>query len=200
MIAGIAAGIAQVAVGHPFDTFKTRIQNGSFHTRKPYAGWKYPLLSSIIVNGALFPTYQAARKETRAFVAGALAGAVVTPFVFVSDCYKITRQVGKLGTITFKGFFPTLLREVTAFGIYFETYERMNIHPLVDGACAGATNWLVTYPIDVVRTRQIARGVGIWEAVQMGALYKGIGLCLARAVLVNAAVFGTYEFVRECEL
>lgn len=214
MIAGVAAGIAQVLVGHPLDTYKVRMQNLSasakkggasasrIHFGKPYAGWRYPLASAMAVNGILFPTYQRARDATGSpFLGGACAGAVVTPIVFLSDCFKVSRQVGKSGSVSFsRGAATTLARESLAFAIYFETYERarsgsLELHPLAAGACAGVTNWLATYPLDVMRTRQIAQGVTAREAFLQGSLYKGIGFCLARAVVVNAAIFATYEAV-----
>ena len=199
MLAGICAGVSQVLVGHPFDTIKVRLQNKKLHFKNLYAGWKFPLVSSIAVNGILFPTYEMLRSSNTAFVSGMISGSIVTPIVFLSDVHKIQRQMGcQVFSMSGRGLSMTLLREVLAFGIYFDTYERVKQRtdsPLVSGACAGITNWAATYPFDVIRSRQMAQGISIREAFFQGSLYKGIGVCLFRAVLVNAAIFSTYELV-----
>ena len=93
LLAGICAGIAQVAIGHPFDTIKVRIQNKKLHFSRLYAGWQYPLVSSVLVNGMLFPTYEHFNNKLNAFWSGFISGAIVTPVVFVFDTYKINRQM-----------------------------------------------------------------------------------------------------------
>ena len=58
-------------------------------------------------------------------------------------------------------------------------------------------NWTLTYPIDVIQSRQIAQDVSIKEAIQQGKLWKGYGVCAARAIIVNAAIFSSYEYIKQ---
>ena len=58
---------------------------------------------------------------------------------------------------------------------------------------SGFSNWLVTYPIDVIKNRQIAQQISFTEAYKQGYLYKGLSITLFRAVLVNGCIFFTYE-------
>ena len=199
MIAGILAGVSQVLVGHPFDTLKVRIQNKKLHFNQLYSGWKSPMVSSIVVNGILFPIYENYRQHYSAFTSGAISGAFVTPIVFLFDTYKIQMQMSQPLSFSFTGLPSTLAREVLAFGIYFESYEQCKNYTdssLTSGAFAGLTNWFFTYPIDVVRSRQISQKISIREALSQGKLYSGISICLLRAMLVNSAVFATYDFFK----
>ena len=67
-IAAAGAGLAQVAIGHPFDTIKVNIQNKkNWKQLKPwnlYRGAKYPLVSSTFFNCTVFPTYETTKKCT----------------------------------------------------------------------------------------------------------------------------------------
>lgn len=197
---GLCAGITQTLIGHPFDTIKTRMQSRQqkLHFRNLYAGCGYPFLVSMVSNGALFPCYEYCTKTLgySIFFAGAVAGAVISPIVFLSDCYKISKQTST--PLQFRqGFLTTLARESLAFSIYFQTFDLLtssDIHPALAGGCAGLTNWAATYPLDTIRTRQVTGCTAI-EAIRIGKLYCGISVCLLRAVLVNAGIFYTYTEV-----
>ncbi len=62
---------------------------------------------------------------------------------------------------------------------------------------AGLCNWTVTYPIDVIKSRQMASNISISQAFRMGNLWKGFSICAARAVIVNAIDFWIYETVKD---
>ena len=65
--------------------------------------------------------------------------------------------------------------------VYFGTYDYFkskNYHPLLSGALAGLSNWTLTYPIDVIKSRQIAQNLSIREAIRYGNVWKGIHICL----------------------
>ena len=82
--------------------------------------------------------------------------------------------------------------------LYFSSYHalrRCDWSPVTAGASAGLLNWTVTYPIDTVRNRQLAENVSLREALRTQHLYRGFSICAVRAVVVNAAIFSTYEFV-----
>ena len=54
LVAGLCAGMAQVSVGHPFDTIKVLIQNNKRWYGLPlksyYRGWRFPMTSASIFN------------------------------------------------------------------------------------------------------------------------------------------------------
>jgi hypothetical protein len=84
-------------------------------------------------------------------------------------------------------------------GSYFGSYDYLrgqNLSPFTAGAAAGLLNWTLTYPIDVVRSRQIAQGVSMRDAIGLGHLWKGYTACAVRAVLVNGVSFWVYEKVK----
>mmetsp|Transcript_19140 Transcript_19140/g.37264 ORF Transcript_19140/g.37264 Transcript_19140/m.37264 type:complete len:91 (+) Transcript_19140:3-275(+) len=76
------------------------------------------------------------------------------------------------------------------------------------GGAAGVCGWIIIFPVDTVKTRVQARQASeptfkIMDCVRqmmkeepMGrAFTRGLGVCLIRAVPVNAVTFLTYEAV-----
>jgi len=208
-IAGASVGIAQVTIGHPFDTCMVLIQNGKKWKNLPfknyYKGWKFPLVSATLFNCVVFSTYERSLKYTNnSVISGAICGLCVTPLLYGFEIGKIRRQTNqslKLSHFkTSKGFYPLLTREILAMSIYFTTYSYAKdngFQPLVAGGMAGLANWGLTYPIDVIKSRQMAQNLSIKDAIKKGNLYKGFSICGTRAVLVNAANFWTYETVKD---
>ena len=80
--------------------------------------------------------------------------------------------------------------------MYKYARDDLEFNPLIAGALAGLANWTMTYPFDIVKSRQIAQDVSIKDAIKMGKLWKGYPVCATRAVIVNAVNFWTYETVK----
>ena len=122
----------------------------------------------------------------------------------------------------YRGFVITVLRDAPAYGVYFWTYEYMReqFHPgcrkngqesvrtmLTAGGLAGVASWLCCYPLDVVKTRLQAQSPssqlkyrGILDCFSRSVkedgycvLWRGLGTAVARAFVVNGAVFASYE-------
>ena len=74
-----------------------------------------------------------------------------------------------------------------------QSSTKYNIHPFFAGGLAGLANWTASYPIDVIRSRQIASNCTVKQAYDMGNLWKGFGLCALRAILVNSVGFYVYD-------
>lgn len=121
----------------------------------------------------------------------------------------------------YRGLGITVLRDAPAHGVYFWTYEysREWLHPgcrknsreslstmLAAGGCAGVASWVFCYPLDVVKSRLQAQGnlspkyTGIFDCLQKSVteegykvLWRGLGTAVARAFVVNGAIFAAYE-------
>lgn len=207
-IAAACVGISQVSIGHPFETTLTLIQNNKPWQKMPikdyYRGWKFPLCSAVIFNMTVFPIVERTVKHTDSYLlSGMLSGACVAPFVFGMELGKVkqqTKQKINLNTLlTNKGRIATLGREMTAMSAYFSTYnyaKDQGLPPLVSGGLAGLSNWTITYPIEVIKNRQMAQNISLKEAIKMGDIWKGYSICAFRAVIVNAMNFWTYETVK----
>lgn len=201
----ICAGLSQAIVGHPMDTAKVLIQNNiklsNLTIIDYYKGFKYPLLLSLLFNGTIFPSYEYLNNNiNNSFLTGGLVGTIVTPFVFTFETLKILKQTNKQITkkklLNTNGLITTLTRESLAMSIYFSSYNYFKKHDynsFIGGSMSGFSNWLVTYPIDVIKNRQIAQQISFTEAYKQGYLYKGLSITLFRAVLVNGCIFFTYE-------
>ncbi|PKI78447.1 hypothetical protein CRG98_001159 [Punica granatum] len=127
----------------------------------------------------------------------------------------------------YRGLGITVLRDAPAHGFYFWTYEYMReqFHPgcrksgqeslrtmLVAGGLAGVASWICCYPLDVIKTRLQAQSPlaplkynGIVDCLRKsvredgyGVLWRGLGTAVARAFVVNGAVFSAYEIALRC--
>ena len=205
-IAGFFAGCSQVLFGHPLDTIKILIQNNYKYNSLPlkdyYRGYKFPLVSATILNSLTFPIVCKTYPHTKNyFLSGYISGACVSPILFLFDIGKIKRQTKQhINVQTFinnKGFFSTYCRESIAMSLYFGSYFNLKkkFSPLVSGGMAGLINWTLTYPIDVIKNRQISQNCSLREAFKQKKLWKGYTFCAIRSIIVNSAIFSTYEIV-----
>ena len=209
LFTGITCGIVQVIVGHPLDTIKTLSQNNinwkKLNFKNYYRGAKYQLPYSITKNGIIFPSYTFAKRYTNSdFTAGLFSGLMATPTQYIFDVAKIKRQTNKkLDLKTFienKGKIAVLNREVLAMGIYFKSYKyfkEKNYNSSISGGISGFLTWLITYPFDVIRSRQISQNIKMIHAIKFGNLYKGLTPCLIRSIITNSAVWTVYEITQK---
>ena len=207
-VAASCVGLAQIGVGHPFDTSLTLIQNSrkwwGLPIKSYYRGWKFPMTSSIIFNATVFPVVERTQQYTGSvFLSGLLAGVCVAPFMYCFEYGKIRKQTGQRvtinGLLNNSGRLSVVSREMVAMSSYFGMYNYMrekNYHVLLSGGMAGLANWTLTYPIEVVKNRQLAQNISIRQALSQRAIWKGYPICATRAVLVNAVNFWTYETVK----
>jgi solute carrier family 25 (mitochondrial carnitine/acylcarnitine transporter), member 20/29 len=117
----------------------------------------------------------------------------------------------------YRGLTVTALRDAPAHGVYFCTYEyaRERLRPaeddeslatmLVAGGLAGVASWVGSYPLDVVKSRLQAqtsslRYRGVVDCFRksvreegLPVLWRGLGTAVARAFVVNGAIFSAYE-------
>lgn len=121
----------------------------------------------------------------------------------------------------YRGMGSTVLREVPAFGAYFLTYDGLctlmastsgqpidQLNPFalcLAGGFSGISAWVVTYPVDVVKSRLQVDGVAgkmeysgmvdcfrkSYHAEGPRVFVKGLNSTMLRAFPVNAATFCT---------
>jgi solute carrier family 25 (mitochondrial carnitine/acylcarnitine transporter), member 20/29 len=207
--AGFCAGIAQTVIGHPLDTIKVLIQNNKSIKKKGlrdlYRGWRYPMIMSTLFNASVFPINQKIYKYTdNHYVSGFISGIVVSPMVYCFDVGKIKQQTTQLLQLRdfYKtpGYFSTTLRESLAISLYFGSYHYCKDQYCMDsffaGGIAGIANWTLTYPIDVVRSRQIAQNISLMDAYHQKNLWNGFTVCIMRAMIVNASIFKVYDITK----
>jgi hypothetical protein len=209
IITGIAMGLSQIIVGHPFDTVKVLIQNNQkwygLPIKEYYRGWKFPLIFSSMFYCTTFPLVQKINRHTNNYwISGLLSGSILFPIGYIYNIGKIKQQT--MGNLSISSFYnrygkgSTFLKESISMSFYFGTYnemKQMNFHPLVSGGMAGLTSWTFTYPLDVIRTRQIAQNIKLMDALKQKKLWKGYGICAVRAILLNGINFWVYEIVSE---
>ena len=156
---------------------------------------------SLAFNGTVFPSFTYINNIIdNSFITGGIVGCIVTPAVFTCENIKVLQQTNKKITkaklLSINGIITTLLRESLAMSIYFSSYHYLknnDYNSFTAGSISGFSNWILTYPIDVIRNRQISQNISFIKAVNQGYLYKGLSITLLRAILVNGSIFYTYE-------
>ncbi|KAJ9582804.1 hypothetical protein L9F63_022845 [Diploptera punctata] len=172
------------------------------------------------------------------FTAGAAAGFVQSFVCSPMELVKTRLQVQKKNTYSgplnclvqvfksegirgvFRGLGTTICREIPGFGTYFYSYELMTrssgdglpistLNMLLAGGLSGTLSWVLTYPIDVVKTRLQADGCNgeckytgfmdcLKKSVQSegyGVLSRGLNSTILRAFPTNAATFTVVTWV-----
>lgn len=206
---GACSGAIQSLMGHPLDTYKILSQNNKFSIYvNPWKGIQYPMMTSVINCSLTFGINENLKKYNLPnYISGFISGAFISPIVYVSDNFKINEQMNNNKKITIKsksilqnkGKIASFFRESLAFSVYFSTYDQAKTYTnnsMISGGIAGLANWTITYPLDVIRNRQMATQVSFHEALNVGNLWKGYAFCAIRSVKVNAVGFYVYEATR----
>ena len=209
---GGISGMCQNIIGFPLDTIKVLKQNNmNFKHKNPlryYNGFSYSVSNQIINNAISFSSLSYLNSYLKNYyISGFLTGIVVSPVVFSFDVGKIKNQVSNnkfyfvdyKDILNTKGKETTVLRESIALSIYFGTYHELrknNVSIITSGGLAGVLNWLITYPLDIIKTRQMTFQISFKEAFHQKKLFRGLDVCLIRAFLVNSIGFYSYELAK----
>ena len=224
-IIGYSAGIAQTLVGYPLDTIKTRLQctktrittSSTINSKlssKLTVGIRFPLVNSTIINTMTFGNKDTFQRITgnellSYTLVGITNGIVQTQL----DYCKVKAQArGSLPKFPRKiittGMPYSVALEAFSMPIYFSTYhflkDKRGYRDFNSGGWAGVNCWLWSYPIDTLKTRSFMNpGLKLWDLIKIPGgggiygLYRGLGIALLRAYLVNGAVFSTYNFLSD---
>lgn len=126
----------------------------------------------------------------------------ISPMFLNVEKFKRRERLNKIIDFWKNGYVGiqyTFLRDSFATGIYFKTYEMMKTwgaSPFFAGGIAGCNSWLLTYPIDTMKTRYQLDTRMDWKVtLRRGGLFDGLAFCLLRAFLVNGISFTFYEMV-----
>lgn len=210
-IAGACNGVSQAIVGHPLDTIKVLQQNNSNWKKLKMIefmrGVRYPLYYKIVTKSLCFDLDNRIQIKND-FSRNAVVGLSLSPFTHLIDLFKIYRQNGQsikkinyYDFINYRAFCCTVSRDVISYSLYIPTFMYMknqDYGTLVSAGIAGFINWTASYPIDVIRTRQITNNKNtIIESIKMGSLLKGYNACALRGVITTIVGFTVYEKILE---
>lgn len=242
LIASSIGGAVGIIVGQPLDFMKTRAMVHSKKSLRsivqtegwlaPFKGSLIPMVGSGLYSTVAFTVYCALRKrEIDIFTAGCIGGVASVFVTTPSEMMKIGLQMDtgfvKKGNLRefvkktyrtnglkgfYLGFWPTLIRDTPATGIYFYSYAKSHeilhgngvynrrIAEVISGGSAGVLSWVFVIPIDVIKTRvqydggttmQSARSIYSQSGVR--GFFRGAFPCIIRAFPVNAVTFLGYE-------
>lgn len=191
---GWVLGVTQTIVGHPLDTLKTWKQSNiktKISLSSLYRGAFYPFISSVFLNQISFDLLEYNRKNKlpnylNYLSVGVLNGIILTPLEY----WKVREQHNLPKSIIPKGFGLTLMREIPGASTYFYCLDytvKNKINPFLGGGMAGICSWLITYPIDVFKTRYQV-DVPLKEIIRK-PWFTGLSYCLLRSFLTNGIGF-----------
>lgn len=117
-----------------------------------------------------------------------------TKFKGPAECLRYVYQCDGIRGI-FRGWGATTLRDIPGFSIYFVTYELLMrqkndpgvAYTLFAGGSAGAMSWILTIPIDVIKTRLQVDGM----SRNQGRMYGGIIDCFQKSYKAEGIAFMT---------
>jgi solute carrier family 25 carnitine/acylcarnitine transporter 20/29 len=144
-------------------------------------------------------------------------GKAIRPYRGVIDCgIRTFKAYGLRGL--YRGFGPTLARDIPSYAAYFGVYEVLKramtpkdaedcgpLGMVIAGGTAGVFCWLVCWPQDVIKSRmqsdmsyansmECIRSLIRQNGNKIGNYFKGFGPTMARAFPANAATFVAYEY------
>ena len=209
LIAGIASGVGQTFIGYPLDSMKTWSQNNIITTKPKlniinlYKGIQFPLMQSpFTVATGFFVNENVYKRYNNIYISSFASGLCISIFLCPFDYYKINYQHHKIPVLKhcFNRLHIVGLREVPANICYFSTYHHMRMYDLspgISGAIAGISSWMITYPVDTIKSRlQLQKNLSFKAALYQGNLFKGLKITCIRAGIVNYAGFEIYECIR----
>jgi len=193
-----------------------------------YRGIAAPLCALMVLNAQTFALYSWLKRQLKSaplsgFLCGFASSLVSTPFELI----KVRVAVGKspnalrafkdLGRNLYHGHQINTLRECVFLSSYFTVYEHSRrswqtylpasfLEVPCSGALAGATGWILSYPLDCVKTHVQKQSFNTpqppWYTILrdtirikggLHALYSGLAPSIARACLTSATRFTAYE-------
>lgn len=197
-IAGASAGMVQSVISSPMELAKTRMQ-----LQENSNGSKSSTTESNLRNRTSNNTRQISNKCNVMYK---------NP---LHCLHHLHRTEGFRGV--FRGYGITLCREIPAFGSYFVSYdwfcklfsgfstdaEMGTIPILLAGGMSGVTSWVITYPLDVVKSRVQVDGflgpkqyngsidcfIKSYQNEGLNAFSRGLTSTVIRAFPTNAATF-----------
>ena len=205
----LCVGCNQALIGHPFDTLKVHVQThnvtaSSYTLRTLYKGLHCSFFTSVLGSVLVFPAYEHFHRNHQSHIqCGAYAGLCASPLMTILDGIKISNQLSLKYTpaSAMRGLGATTVRETSATAVYFGSYnwikKEYGCSPFWAGGTAGVLSWAVSYPFDVIRSRQISHAMTMLEAMRGGRFFDGFTICICRAFIVNATNFYVYEEARK---
>ncbi|KAF8071030.1 hypothetical protein HT031_001112 [Scenedesmus sp. PABB004] len=190
LAAGTAGGVAQLLVGHPFDTIKVKLQSGSQAFSGPldaarvtlaregvkglYKGMAAPLATVAVFNAVLF----ASRGQMELLLThsdGSPLG--------VRD--QLVAAVGASAAVSLVAT-PT---ELLKCRLQAQGCSKTAVQRLIDAGQDPTKHTIYRGPRDVARHVLAQRGAA--------GLFKGLRATLAREALGNMCMFGVYEYAKQ---
>ena len=112
------------------------------------------------------------------YFGGFIAGLSISPGCYIFDLLKIKKQIPSTFCKKMPGLYATFVRESLAFGMWFGSYfdltKSYKFSPFIAGGLSGVLAWTISYPIDVIKNRQMAQNKSFLDSTPLSNNYLKI--------------------------
>jgi len=147
------------------------------------------------------------------FLYGLLSGYIGAICVYPIDYIKTHVQnnrsfIDVIKTTKLKNYYKGSITQLIGIGpeksikLFVANYmnDELKTHHILSGACAGATQVLVTNPIEMIKIQYqmgLTQNKSIFEIIKTIRLYKGASACFLRDIPFSAIYFPTYNYLKK---
>lgn len=200
VVAGLASGVTSALILTPFELVKCRIQLARLRLQQQAAA---------STTGAAAPCATLSRDAVSSWrvARSVIRDNGIRDGLFIGLQATMWREIP--GTATWLLTYHYLKQRLTASHLAANpegTDPTLPLHKtLLAGGCAGCAYWTVSFPSDVVKTRQqsglphfasqsfFATLTHVAKTEGLRGLYRGYGITMLRAFPSNAIIFAAYE-------
>ena len=187
--AGILTGFVSACLITPFDYFKIQLQTNGHLTsitssitpnrynlslslfKKSYAGLSYTVSRELVSIPVYFGVFH--YLDTK----------------FTQNFENTLKKQSKTDT--------EALLNTSSNNVCVPSFIPSIVYSGIAGGVAGMSSWLITYPLDTLKTRkQLNPDTKFKQLVKSGHLFNGIYITLLRAFIVNGLGFMIYKYVK----
>lgn len=183
-----------------------------------YKGLGSPLMSRSIIKGVLFHSYEKSNQSKllvnsnkyikmsiSGFIAGIPTALILTPVEVIKIMgirgHSLMQSPKNLKNLM-AGTKETMARECLFNVVYFPSYNLLkeNNVPLA-GGFAGSLSWILTYPLDVIKTmKQLPKHsltpAQLWYKCGYRGFYNGLSSAMLRAFPTHYTTLKVYEYLK----
>lgn len=204
VIPALGAGIVATFICNPLDNIRINYQlNNKFNynLKNLYKGLNYGIIAVPSFWAIYFPLHKTLKekdvpKSISAYIACCTASTFTTPFWVLRQLEQTGKNTNVPMHNLYRGLIPTYLINLN-FAIQMPMYEYLNdrtevstFNTFLNTSISKTLATCIFYPIDTIRVKIRNGDTIILRSLEY---YRGIGIYLIRSIPYHAAVFCTFE-------
>ncbi len=209
VIPALGAGVISTVICNPLDTLRINYQlNNSikFNLNYLYRGISYGIIAIPSFWTIYFPMYKKLKdtelpKPISAYISSCVASTFTTPFWVLRQKLQTNKTTNGMNIFNYyNGIIPTYLINLN-FTVQIPLYEYLKdrsnnstFNTFLNTAISKTVATCVFYPMDTIRVK--VRNSDSFKNVKFTDYYRGMSIYLIRSIPYHAAVFCSFEFIK----